>query len=223
MPAADIAGKIKGTVTDTSGAAVAGAGIIARNDKTNVETRLVSGVDGVYSFESLLPATYTIICEYSGFKKFVAPGVNVTAQQVTTLPISLAVGLVNESIEVSAAATQVDTVNPTIQHTLEQKTLLALPVSGRDVRFTAELTLPGAIGGETESNGIQKVRVNGARGSVNNYKVDGTESMDYFHGSATPFPRAGKPAGIHRTIQFRRRPGRQRRRLAGERDHQIRN
>lgn len=188
--AADIAGKIQGAVSDSSGAFVAGASVVARNTGTGVETGVVSTANGSYSFESLLPASYTVTCELAGFKKFVATDIRVTAQQTSTLNISLSVGAVSDSVEVSAAATQVDTVSPTVQNTLGQASLMTLPVTGRDPRLTAELALPGTVSAETESNGQTRVRFNGARGSVNNYKIDGTESIDYFHGTAHPFPAA---------------------------------
>jgi polyisoprenoid-binding protein YceI len=101
--AADIAGKIRGSVTDTSGAAVIGAAVVARNVETGVETRVVSTEDGSYSFESLLPAAYTITCELSGFKKFVTTDTRATAQQSTTLHIALTVGAVSESVELSGS------------------------------------------------------------------------------------------------------------------------
>jgi hypothetical protein len=187
--AVDIAGKIKGTVTDQSGGVVPAAMVIARNSETGVETKVTSGSDGTYSFESLLAGVYTVSCERPGFKRFVTTDIRVISQQSTTLNITLTLGEVTQSVEVTAAGTLVDTSTPTIQSTLGRTTLEALPVSGRDVRYNAELIQPGAVAGESES-GVGIIRVNGIRGSVNNYRVDGTEINDYFHGTPAPFPAA---------------------------------
>lgn len=185
--AVDIAGKIKGTITDQSGAVVPDAMVVARSADTTVETKVMSGSDGSYSFESLLSGVYSVSCEKSGFKKFLTTDIRVISQQTTTLNINMAVGGVTQEIQVSAAATLVDTATPTIQGTLGQVALDALPVSGRDVRYNAELIQPGAVAGESES-GVNIIRVNGIRGSVNNYRVDGSEINDYFHGTSAPFP-----------------------------------
>ena len=187
--AVDIAGKIIGTITDQSGAVVPDAMVVARSADTGVETKVMSESNGSYSFESLLPGIYSVSCEKTGFKKYLTTDVRVISQQTTTLNINMAVGGVTQEIQVSAAATQVDTATPTIQSTLGETTLDALPVNGRDVRYNAELLQPGAVAGENES-GVNIVRVNGIRGSVNNYRVDGSEINDYFHGTSAPFPQA---------------------------------
>ncbi len=186
----DIAGKIKGVVTDPSGAAVPGAVLTARETETGVETKTTSGSDGTYSFESLAPGVYTVTCGNPGFKRFVTPNVQVISQQTTTLDVTLTLGDVTQSVEVVAAATQVNTVDATIQNTLGEAQLMTLPVNGRDVRYTAELTQPGTIPGPQGNIG-PSTRVNGTRGNTgNNYKVDGTEDIDYYNGNTQAFPAA---------------------------------
>jgi len=184
----DIAGKVRGRVVDPSGALVPGATITARGSRTGVEVKTTSAADGTYSFQSLLPGVYSVTCEYPGFKKFATSEITVASQQTTTLDITLTVGDVTQRVEVVAAATQVDTTNAAIQNTLGDRLLMALPVSGRDVRYAAELTQPGTIEGPPSHTG-PTTRVNGTRGNTsNNYKVDGTESIDYYNGSASNFP-----------------------------------
>jgi hypothetical protein len=84
------------------------------------------------------------------------------------LIITLSPGSTSEHVEVSAAATQVDTATPTIQDSLGEQQLAALPVIGRDARVNVELTQPGAVQAENGNNG-SRVRVNGSRGASNNY------------------------------------------------------
>jgi hypothetical protein len=187
--AVDIAGKILGTITDQSGAVVPDAMVVARSADTGVETKVMSDSNGSYAFESLLPGVYSVSCEKTGFKKYLTTDIRVITQQTTTLNINMLLGAVTEEIQVSAAATQVDTATPTIQSTLGRVAIDSLPVTGRDIRYNAELLQPGAVAGENES-GVPMVRVNGIRGNVNNYRVDGSEINDYFHGTSAPFPPA---------------------------------
>jgi len=188
--ASDIAGKLRGTVSDPSGAVVPEATVIARQVATNAQMKATSGPDGAYVFESLLPGTYVISCEHAGFKKYVASDIRVISQATTTLNIALPLGRVEETVQVADAATQVDASNATIQNTLGDQQLMNLPVNGRDFRYTAELTQPGTIEGPPANTG-PTTRVNGTRGNTgNNYKIDGTESIDYYNGAATAFPEA---------------------------------
>jgi hypothetical protein len=188
LMATDIAGKLKGVVKDPSGAAIAGAVVTLQGMGTNIELQATSGPGGTYSFESVLPRVYTVRCEHPGFRTFLASDLRVISQQTLTLDIRLTIGQVNEKVEVVAAAAQVDTSGATIQNTMENNSLMALPVDGRDFRLTAELLQPGTVQGP-QSNVGPTTRVNGTRGNTgNNYKIDGTESIDYYNGAATAFP-----------------------------------
>ena len=77
--ATDIAGKLKGTVKDSSGAVVAGAVVVVRDPPTGNEVKATSNVDGAYAFESLLPREYEVRCEHIGFKSYVSTGIRVNS------------------------------------------------------------------------------------------------------------------------------------------------
>src|SRR5262249_40148831 len=140
-----------------------GARVTATNNDTGIETSVTTAADGSYTFGSLHVGTNRVSVEASGFKKYESPGNPVVAQKNTTLVVTLVPGSETQRIEVSGAATQVDTAIPTIQATLAQAQLAALPVIGRDAHVTVELTQPGAVITENGNNG-SRVRVNGFRG-----------------------------------------------------------
>lgn len=185
--AQDIAGKLLGRVQDTSGAVVIGAKVTAHNSDTGIETTVTTGEGGTYSFGSLHIGNYRITVESPGFKRYESTDNPIVAEKTATLIITLAPGSESQRIEVTGTATQVDTATPTIQATIGPTQLAALPVIGRDARVNVELTQPGAVVGQNANNG-ETVRVNGARGSTNNYQVDGTEAIEYLTGNAAVLP-----------------------------------
>src|SRR6266498_2132848 len=185
--AQDIAGKLVGRVQDISGAVVAGAKITAHNDDTGIDTTVTSDADGNYAFESLHVGKYRINVEFTGFRRFESQSSSILAAKTSTLIITLSPGSTTESVEVSGSATQVDTATPTIQDSLSERQLAALPVIGRDARVNVELTQPGAVQAENANNGT-RVRVNGSRGASNNYQIDGTEANEYLTGNAAVLP-----------------------------------
>jgi hypothetical protein len=185
--AQDIAGRLIGRVQDSSGAVVVGAKVTAHNDDTGIDTTVVTGSDGSYAFGSLHVGQYRVRAESAGFRSFESASSPIVAAKTVTLIITLSLGTTSEHVEVSAAATQVDTATPTIQDSLGEQQLAALPVIGRDARVSVELTQPGAVQAENGNNG-SRVRVNGARGASNNYQIDGTEANEYLTGNAAVLP-----------------------------------
>ena len=185
--AQDIAGRLIGRVQDSSGAVVVGAKVTAHNDDTGIDTTVETDSDGSYAFGSLHVGPYRVRVESAGFRTFESASSPVVAAKTVTLIVTLSPGATNERVEVSSTATQVDTATPTIQDSLGEQQLAALPVIGRDARVNVELTQPGAVQAENGNNG-SRVRVNGSRGASNNYQIDGTEANEYLTGNAAVLP-----------------------------------
>ena len=185
----DISAKLLGTVSDATGAVVPGAQITVQNQQTGLEMRVNSDERGNFFFASLPPGAYTLTCEATGFKKYTSPDVMLQAQKTVTLPVGLEVGVATQSIEVSAAAAMVDTATSTVQTTYDEQLLAALPVWGRDPRNTMELLMPGSMAAGTgASYNVPVNSFNGVSGLSNNYRIDGSDVNDYFHGAPTPYP-----------------------------------
>src|SRR6202041_2065408 len=109
--AADVNGRIKGVVTDPSGAVVAGVHILAVNLATGVSFDAVTGGDGVYLFAQLPVGTYSVTAAAPQFKKFTATGITLNIDQEYVENIQLTVGQANEVVQVRAPAVQVDTTD----------------------------------------------------------------------------------------------------------------
>ncbi|HTD22453.1 MAG TPA: alpha-2-macroglobulin family protein [Terriglobales bacterium] len=106
----DETGAIAGMATDPSGAIVANAVVTAVSDTTGVEFRATTDAQGQYSLTSLPPGTYVLRCNSPGFKLQQVNGVVVLAKSVTHIDMTLDVGTTAETVEVTAAALQTNTM-----------------------------------------------------------------------------------------------------------------
>jgi hypothetical protein len=159
--AADVNARIKGTVTDASGAVIAGVHVTAVNEATGVTFTTTSGTDGVYLFAQLPIGTYDVSASSANFKKFAANGIILNIDQEYVQNIQLAVGSNNETISVSASAVQVDTTDMQLSNVVNSEQMEELPLINR--AFTdLELTLPGV---QASSDRFGSFSVSGAQTS----------------------------------------------------------
>ncbi len=98
--AVDVNGRIRGTVTDPSGAVIPNVNVVARNQETGVKFTTTAGRGGDYIFQQLPVGTYTITSSASGFKSFSASGIVITIDQEYVEQIKLSLGNAAETVEV---------------------------------------------------------------------------------------------------------------------------
>jgi hypothetical protein len=162
-------------VVDSSGAAVPGAQVEARNPTTGAVRSTVSTPEGVFVFNSLEPARYSLSVRASGFKSFAQNDLNVEASAVHDLgKMPLAVGALSEEISVTAAATPVQTASSE-NSKLSGEAMTDLSLKGRDA-FAMLQTIPGVTMGNTymtggdaanENKGVGALQINGSGGRAN--------------------------------------------------------
>lgn len=174
-------GSIRGTVTDPSGAAIAGAKVVVIDVGTNARIELTTANDGGYSSPPLRPVVFNVIAESAGFQKTVVNGVKVDTTNVSTVNISLKTGDVSTSIEITGAAPLVQTSSGALQQTVNQRTINELPLNGRNTLELA-LTLPGVSGSvgteisEFSTNEPvpgRELSINGSRVGTTQFQADG--------------------------------------------------
>src|ERR1035438_8568736 len=107
-------GEITGHVSDASSASVAGATLTLTSVATNAVRSTVSTAAGDYSFPSVAPGFYNVKAEHSGFKSATSNNVEVQVQQTVRLDVTLQVGQVSESVEVSAQADLLQAENASV-------------------------------------------------------------------------------------------------------------
>jgi hypothetical protein len=174
-------GSIQGTVTDSSGAAVAGAQVKISNPGTGMARTVTTNGQGEYSTSELPLGTYNVTIEKEGFRAITLTQIPVSVGSPARADARLTTGEVKELIEVSADVPLVETSSNTTGGTIEATEAAELPVNGRDFTKLLEL-VPGATSdpvGSTESAGSYGLfSLNGNRGRSNNYLLDGTDMND---------------------------------------------
>ncbi|MGA8867375.1 MAG: carboxypeptidase-like regulatory domain-containing protein, partial [Candidatus Sulfotelmatobacter sp.] len=182
VPAQTFRGTILGSVTDPSGAVVAGAKVIVKNVGTGLERTTETSADGSYSLPELPIGTYTVTITQTGFQTFVAKNVTVDVATERRVDAALKAGEVSTRVEVSADQLPlVETTTNDLGGVLTQNDVKDLPINGRD--YTKLIFLnPGVAGSPdqiTDSPGsFGEFSMNGARGRSNNYLLDGTDMND---------------------------------------------
>ncbi len=186
-------GTISGKVTDSTGALIPGAQVAIRNTATGVTTSLVANEEGVYRGSNLLPGDYEITASAPNFTSFLQKGVTLTVGADLTIDLKLAAGAVTASIMVSSEAPTVDTTTPTLSAVVGERTIVELPLNGRD--WTSLATLQPGISsirtqyasGGTASRGNRgygdELTITGHRPQENNYRIDGVSINDYTNGA----------------------------------------
>src|SRR5215475_11058322 len=178
LPAQITTGEITGTVTDQSGAAVAGAAISAVCPDTNQTHTITSAGAGEYRLPDLPVCVYKVTVTLQGFKTTVR-NVTVTLAQVTKSDFRLEVGRPAEVIMVEAVSPLVD-FSSGVNNEVDTKAILDLPTEGRDFKSILALT-PGVQ--RTPGGGFLDVSISGQRTTTNNYMIDGMPNNDRFYGS----------------------------------------
>jgi hypothetical protein len=171
-------GEITGTVTDQSGASVAGATVSAVCPETNFTRTVTSGSAGEYRLAEMPACTYKVTVTAQGFKSVVR-NVTTTVAQITKSDFQLQVGARTDIVEVEAVAPLVET-SPGLNNMVDTKSIVDLPTEGRDFKSILALT-PGVQ--RSPGGGFLDVSISGQRTTTNNYMIDGVPNNDRFYGS----------------------------------------
>jgi hypothetical protein len=185
-----ITGSISGVVTDTSGALVAGATVVAANVQTGIKTTSTTDGKGFYSFASLPVGTYDLEVTQAGFRTSQKTGLVIDANSALRADVTLQVGSINEKIEVHTDTVHVETESTQMGEVITGKTMTAVPLNGR--AYTDLLALqPGVSPYTSSANGGTSMAgvndrpvdgglnsgsqsVNGQRESANGFMVNGS-------------------------------------------------
>jgi hypothetical protein len=184
----EIAGSIRGTVLDASGATVTGAKVTAVQTETGLARTATTDSQGVFDFVELPIGHYRLEAEADGFKKYVQEGISLDVNHIATVIVRLAIGIPTQEVRVQADASLVETTVTSLGKTVGEREVLDLPLNGRDF---AQLGLlqPGVFpitpglaeaGGSLRSG--QAYAVNGQRPESNNFLIDGANNFNSVDG-----------------------------------------
>ena len=176
---------ITGNVTDPTGAAVVGAKVELQNMATHDVRDDVTHENGSYQFSNLNPGTYQITVTAPGFKTYVQQNLTLEAQIASTVNISLELGGTEQKVEVTAAATLVDTETANNVTTMETRLIENLPNATRNpLNFVYSLAgttaPPGGMSGRfatTSDQNTSAFGLNGGRSGEESILIDGAPAQ----------------------------------------------
>jgi hypothetical protein len=187
--AQSVSGSISGEVTDSSGAVIVGAHVIAENAGTGIKTESTTNATGAYTIRFLPVGTYRVTVTAPGFSSQTVTPFALEINQTTKINASLKVGASSTIVEVQDIVTPIlNTNDASLGITLSTNEIANIPLNGGNFS-SVTLFQPGAIAtdpqGMTGSNAIERstfnngiASINGNRNQANNYTLDGADQNE---------------------------------------------
>jgi hypothetical protein len=209
---AQVAGAtLSGTVTDQSGAFVPQAAISVRNVATDITRNTTTSASGFYSVPNLLPGTYDVKASAQGFSTHLSTGITLTVGAQQVLDITLQVGQISQTVQVTTEAPNVELASSSISATVNSTTVRELPLNGRSwtdlaalqpgVSAVGQIQTDFAVGGDRGNRGFgNQITVAGDRPEQNNYRLDGVSINDF--NNAAPGSVLGGDLGVDAVQEF---------------------
>jgi Carboxypeptidase regulatory-like domain len=205
-----VGGTISGTVTDTTGAAIASASVLVHNDETGNERRLHTGPDGRYSAPSIPVGTYTVTVNAPNFAASSHTGIPLSVGQSQTVDLSLSLTGVTQSVTVEDHPAVVNLSTQQTAGLVDARQVKELPLNGRSydqlitlnpatVNYTAQRS--GTIGTSNSSVG-NMFAVSGRRPQDNLYLLNGVEYTGASLINVTPGGTSGQLLGVEAVREF---------------------
>ena len=200
---------LSGTITDASGAVVAGAAVSAKDTATGITREVTTDSAGLYNIPNLVPSLYEVRVTAKGFATAVQGNLTLSVGQQQQLNISLRVGDTTQTVEVTEVAPQIDLTSSAVSGQVESETVRELPLNGRDWTQLTQLQ-PGVKPIETQMSYATSARgnrgfggemtISGQRSTFNNYRIDGVSVNDY--AMAAPGDVIGVVLGVDAIQEF---------------------
>jgi len=170
--------EIKGRVLDVDQGALPGVRVMVRNQETGMFRQTFSTADGNYFVSGIMPGTYELSAELSGFKKYSRRDLRLEIGKTASVDIRMELGAVTEQVTVRAEAPLVDVTSKEVGGNITSQELTSLPTINRNFIGFIGL-LPGIVPNiSTESFGSDSISVNGQDSRNNNYLLDGSNNND---------------------------------------------
>ena len=172
------------TVFDASGKSIGEAKVTLIDEGAEDAARHHYGAEGGFSFSQVVPATYTVVVEAPGFKKFERKHVPVGTQEFVSLDLKMEIGSVSESVQVTEEVPLIESTNASQGQVLERQQLIDLPNLGRNPFMMSKLAQNVTPVGDPHYNrmedqsGSSQISIAGGPVRGNNYLLDGIPITD---------------------------------------------
>lgn len=174
-------GAIAGTVRDNTGAVLPGVTVTIRNNDTGITRTVVSDAAGFFRAGGLEPGTYTVNAQLQGFRAVENREIPVRPTAEATFDVTLEIGALAESIDVTAEteAVTLNKTNATVGLVADSRQATLLPLgASRSLNNLALLSPNVSNTGNVTATGATNISANGQRSRNNNFMIDGTDNND---------------------------------------------
>ena len=177
-------GRVRGIIKDPNGAGMANVKVSLTDQSQGTVRSTTSSSDGEYVFGDVVPSTYSVAAESAGFQRFEQKNVVVSTQQEVTLDLSLQLGQISQTVEVSGQVPAIESSNASQGQVLDNQKLTDLPNIGRNPFIMAKLapnvvTLGNPVYNRMEDqSGSASIAMGGGPAQTNNYLIDGVPISD---------------------------------------------
>ena len=181
--AQEVTATITGTISDQSGAAIAGANVTAKSVERGITNSATSNESGLFRISNLPVGNYELRIEKEGFQTSTYPAFTLVLNQVARIDVEMKVGQISQTIEVSGAAPVLKTEATQVDTIINASTNDNLPLASRNyVQLT--LLAPGSVSTDPSSfnNGNNtggyggRPLINGNREQANYFLLDGMDN-----------------------------------------------
>src|SRR5690349_4672503 len=172
-------GELVGTVVDASGAGVPGATIEATNVDTNVSASTTTNAKGEYRLSNLLVGRYNLTATAPGFAASKLANIDVRLNATQTANLTLEVGQVATTLEVSTAGVAIDTTTAQVQSTFDARQIVNVPIIENSTGLYGALNLSLLSSGVSSNGGVGQgigPSVGGQRPMNNNFTIEGVDN-----------------------------------------------
>src|ERR1039458_6593829 len=176
-------GGVRGTVLDGSGKSIGDTKVTLVDEAGGGQRATISAAEG-FSFSHVVPATYTVVAEAPGFKKFERKHVIVATQETVSLDLKMEIGSVSESVQVTEEVPLIETSNASQGQVLDRQQLVDLPNLGRNPFMMSKLAQNVTPVGDPHYNrmedqsGSSQISIAGGPVRGINYLLDGIPITD---------------------------------------------
>ncbi|HEY5883130.1 MAG TPA: TonB-dependent receptor, partial [Pyrinomonadaceae bacterium] len=193
---AQTTGSLTGLISDQNKAVIAGATVTLLSNVAGANRSAITDSSGAFDFQALLPGSYWIEVEATGFKKAIVRDVVVSVNLASQVSVQLEIGLAGESVTVSATQEVINTASPSLTNVINTRQVVDLPLGTRNPLELAGLQAGIAVDGTN----VRGSSIAGLRQTATNVTQDGINAMDNFVKTSSLF--AISTPSLNSTAEF---------------------
>jgi hypothetical protein len=197
-----LVGSIRGTISDSSGAAIANAQVTLVQKETNFLRQTQSNDEGYFELPDLQSGTYSMTAMKSGFQAFKADDIILTAGQIRRIDVAMPIGSATANVTVTEGAAVIQTEGAVLHETLSSKDYLEKPWIGTGINPLLLLTVDPLV--QNTGGGLYSFEIAGQPTQQTAYNVDGVGSDGSLNGTNVFFYKEANVAGGNSSSEFPR-------------------